>query len=170
MRIPGRRLAIAGVLTSLLLLVPSGTAGAQVYPPDGCQISISRSVVAPGDTVIVTGVDFLPGENVDLFLLSDPVFLATVVADSTGSFSTEVTIPLGTTPGLHQIRANSGTCTLTADVTVTAPGGPGGGGQLAFTGGNSLPLLWIALVLLALGTAFVVGARRRAQVRQRDAS
>ncbi len=170
MRIPGRRLAIAGVFTSLLLLVPSGVAAAQVYPPDGCQISISRNVVAPGETVIVTGEDFVPGESIDLFLLSDPVFLKTVTADSTGSFSTEVTIPLNTPPGLHQIRASSGTCTLTADINVTASGGPGGGGQLAFTGSNSLPWLWIALVLLAIGTALVVGARRRAQVRQREAS
>jgi hypothetical protein len=86
-----------------------------------------------------------------------------------------------------------GTLVLTAPLTVVAPGPPGppgvngprgpagpetagaqgaagggrAGGALAFTGSDSLPLLWLALILLTIGTALVLAARRRAEVRRR---
>jgi hypothetical protein len=39
---------------------------------------------------------------------------------------------------------------------------PGGGGRaLPFTGGDTMPLVWIALAALVAGTLLVVAARRR---------
>jgi uncharacterized integral membrane protein len=39
---------------------------------------------------------------------------------------------------------------------------PGGGGRaLPFTGGDTMPLVWIALAALVTGTLLVVAARRR---------
>ena len=166
----GRKLALAGLVLGVVLFVPAtaASAGEAPYPPDGCQLTASSNVVAPGDVILITGVDFQPGESIDLFLLSDPVYLTTVVADAAGSFSVEVTIPEGTTPGFHEIRATSGTCRVSQGFTVTGPGVSAvGGGRLAFTGSDSLPWAWIALVLVAIGTALVIGARRRAQVRHR---
>jgi LPXTG-motif cell wall-anchored protein len=40
------------------------------------------------------------------------------------------------------------------------------GGALPFTGSDSLPLVWIALALLTVGTALVLAVRRRAQTRR----
>jgi hypothetical protein len=42
----------------------------------------------------------------------------------------------------------------------------GTAGALAFTGSDSLPLVWIALAMLTVGTAFVLAVRRRAQARR----
>jgi len=42
-----------------------------------------------------------------------------------------------------------------------------GGGDLALTGSDVLPLLWLGLAALVLGTVLVFAARRRAAVRTR---
>jgi hypothetical protein len=49
---------------------------------------------------------------------------------------------------------------------VTSP--PAGGGRaLPFTGGDTMPLVWIALAALVAGTLLVVAARRRALAERR---
>lgn len=44
------------------------------------------------------------------------------------------------------------------------------GGELAFTGSDLLPLIWIGLAVLVLGVALVVAARRRSAIRGRRVS
>ena len=67
-------------------------------------------------------------------------------------------------------EADRSTRTISAGVTImSTPAGaraPGATGALAFTGSDSLPLVWIALALLTVGTAFVLAVRRRAQARR----
>ncbi|MCI0636424.1 MAG: hypothetical protein L0206_21280, partial [Actinobacteria bacterium] len=66
-----------------------------------------------------------------------------------------------------EVRDGAEECrVLNVGVTVSRDGG-GGGGQLAFTGSNSLMLLVLALLALTIGTALVVGSRRRAAARER---
>ncbi|MGH9030611.1 MAG: LPXTG cell wall anchor domain-containing protein [Acidimicrobiia bacterium] len=53
----------------------------------------------------------------------------------------------------------------------TAPAaGARGAGELAFTGSDLLPLIWIGLAVLVVGTALVVAARRRKAIRGRRVS
>jgi len=54
----------------------------------------------------------------------------------------------------------------------SAPAGARGaaGGELAFTGSDLLPLIWIGLAVLVLGVALVVAARRRSAIRGRRVS
>jgi hypothetical protein len=55
---------------------------------------------------------------------------------------------------------------LTSPLHRAAARSEGAAGALAFTGSDSLPLVWIALALLTVGTAFVLAVRRRAQARR----
>jgi hypothetical protein len=152
--------ALAGVFT------PS--AGAQVYPPSGCTFEASVSVAAEGSTITVTGSGFDPGQ-VTIFFDSDQVASAT--ADAGGTFSVPITVPSNASPGTHVIRAvpADAKCDPTTTITITGAAGARAGraaGALAFTGSDSLPLVWIALALLTVGTAFVLAVRRRAQARR----
>jgi hypothetical protein len=55
---------------------------------------------------------------------------------------------------------------------VTPGSAPAAGarGELAFTGSDLLPLIWIGLAVLVVGTVLVIAARRRAAIRGRRVS
>ena len=160
----------------------AGVAGAQQsYPPAGsCSLGVSSAVVSQRETITVNTIDcgagYAPGDPVGLTFESTPVSVGTATADSNGQFSAKVTIPSDAARGAHTIRSSGhrpdgSSLELTAKVTVVAPGETAGAGALAFTGSDALPVVWIALVVLVLGSALVIGARRRATVRARqDAS
>jgi LPXTG-motif cell wall-anchored protein len=159
----------------------SGVAGAQQpYPPTGaCRINLSSAVVTGGQSIVVQvpacSDGYGPGELVDITFASKPVSLGTVTTDATGAFSAQVTIPRDASPGTHTIsttgrRADGSTLVLTTSITVAGrDGGARAGssaGALPFTGSsNALSAVWIALAVLVLGAALVIGARRRATVR-----
>ncbi|MGH8984180.1 MAG: LPXTG cell wall anchor domain-containing protein [Acidimicrobiia bacterium] len=52
----------------------------------------------------------------------------------------------------------------------SAPAAGARAGELAFTGSDLLPLIWIGLAVLVLGAALIVAARRRAAIRGRRIS
>jgi hypothetical protein len=54
-----------------------------------------------------------------------------------------------------------------APVTPPPRGAAGGAGALPFTGGDTMPLVWIALVALVAGSLLVVAARRRMRTDRR---
>jgi hypothetical protein len=180
----GRRSMAASFLAALtgcvaLAGVFAAPAGAQVYPPNRCSLALSVSAAIPGQTIIAGSANcspgFAAGATVEITLESDPVHLATVTADADGQFSTPVTIPGDAAPGSHSVVAtgqgSSGSRpTIRAGLMIMsgAAGAREGGaaGALAFTGSDSLPLVWIALALLTVGTAFVLAVRRRAQARR----
>lgn len=60
--------------------------------------------VEAGSQVAVCGEGFAPGEQVQVFLHSEPVFLAVVVAGADGSVSATVTIPADTGAAEHRIE------------------------------------------------------------------
>ena len=177
----GRRSMAASALAALtgcvaLAGVFAAPAGAQVYPPNQCSLALSVSAATPGQTIIIGSANcspgFAAGATLEITLESDPVHLATATADANGQFSTPVTIPEDATVGPHTVvakgqGANGSTLTINAELTIrSATAGAGAPGALAFTGSDSLPLVWIALALLTVGTALVLAVRRRAQARR----
>jgi hypothetical protein len=78
---------------------------------DGPPTSPSPTLVLPGGTTVSEGgvvglvaCCFAPASEVEVWLFSDPVLLATLVADDDGSIDDEVTIPAGTPPGEHTLE------------------------------------------------------------------
>jgi hypothetical protein len=162
-----------------LAAVFAAPAGAQVYPPNQCSLALSVSAAIPGQTIIAGSANcspgFAAGATVTITIESDPVYLGTATADANGQFSTPVTIPEDTPLGRHTVvatgrRADGSTPATGAGLMImsgTADArAEGAAGGLAFTGSDSLPLVWIALALLTVGTAFVLAVRRRAQARR----
>jgi hypothetical protein len=85
-------------------------------PPEAPEpaVTLDRTVVAPGDTFVVSGSGFLPGEQVELTLHSEPTWLATPLSDTAGGFAATVTVPTGTAPGEHHVEARGVTSGRTA--------------------------------------------------------
>jgi LPXTG-motif cell wall-anchored protein len=139
------------------------------YPPGKCQLRLSRSVVAAGESVGIAGDGFAPGAQVRMAAAGRT--LATVAADAGGSFSTDVVIPASLAPGTHEVTASGaaaagGTQVLAASLTVTGAASrsdtAGLGGALPRTGGDGIvPMTIAGSGLLAVGTSAVVAARRR---------
>jgi hypothetical protein len=163
----------------LLAALPAAPVAAQQYPPNQCSLALSVSVAVPGETIISSSANcssgFTAGATVTITLESVPVQLATVTADANGQFSTPITIPGNAELGPHTVvatgqGANGSTLSISAGLTLVsgAEGARGAarGGALPFTGSDSLPLVWIALALLTVGTALVLAVRRRAQTRR----
>ncbi len=152
------------------------------YPPGRCNLALSRGSVARGEKVTVFGAGYAPGSAVDLTLHSDPIGLATVTSGADGSFTADVTIPLSAPLGQHTVEA-AGTApggdpmVLSASLEVTdaaaasrgstapraAVGSTSGGSSsgLAFTGLEIGLMTALGVGLVAVGSAAVLGARRR---------
>lgn len=129
--------------------------------------TLSQSSVRPGDTITVSGLGFTEGENVSLELRSEPVALATAVADGDGGFSVRVTVPDNTTEGAHHIvltgespEASIALALMVDADTVILPGG------LATTGADIAQALTLGVLLTGAGLGlwlfFVRRARRLA--------
>jgi hypothetical protein len=123
---------------------------------------------APGQTVNISGSGFADNSTVTLTLQSNPIFLATVETNSSGSFSTSVTIPVGVPLGNHDIVATGVDAhgvalvqkTLVNVENATTAASPTST-PLASTGLRTQLLLAGALVALLVGGAAVRGGRRR---------
>ena len=128
------------------------------------ELVIGASTVQQGGTVQVTGRGFASGEAVSLTLHSEPIHLTDAVADESGAFRLQVTIPTNAEVGAHTLIAVGADSGLTAEgaLTVTAApvGGGGGGDGLAGTGGT-VPIAAIAVLLLLLAAGGVLVLRRR---------
>jgi hypothetical protein len=165
------------ILTLMLFAVVGMPAGAMAqnpppsptYPPQPPpEIDVGPTNPDPGDMVTVTGRNWCPGSEVDLYLdvIDDAHYLGTATVDKNGQFTQGVTIPPGTSPGPHEILA-SGLAYNCVDSrvmsrTITVGGqGAQGGGELPFTGSNiSLGLLVLAALVIG-GAVSLVAARRR---------
>ena len=133
--------------------------------------SLSQSSVRPGDTIMVSGVGFTAGESVSIELHSEPVALATAVADTDGAFSTRVTVPENTAEGAHHIvlTGESPEASIALAVTVDAdtvilPGG------LATTGAEVAQTLTFGLLLAGAGLGLWLFFVRRARRLSIDAA
>lgn len=121
--------------------------------------ALSDSTVAPGGTVTFTGGGFRPGSVITITFFSDPIVLGTTTADSVGNFSVTVVIPDGVPLGDHHLEASGVDAsgqpfTVSLDVTV------GSTSPLARTGSDVSAVLGIGFVVIVLGAAALLGARR----------
>lgn len=158
-RVMLRTLVAAGALLVLGMQAPALAA----YPPPPCNsLTVSATSVAAGGTVTVSGCGFAAGSTVTIG--SAGQVLGTVVADSTGAFSTTVTLPANLAVGARTLTA-TGTAAdgtplvLSASVSVTAASS--GGSGIAFSGSNTWPTVLIAGGLLLVGAVLVMTVRRR---------
>jgi hypothetical protein len=77
-----------------------------VQPPASPAIgslSLSRTALRPGDSLRLSGLGFRPGSAVSIELHSDPIDLGTATTDSSGSVTTDVTIPPTAPTGSHTV-------------------------------------------------------------------
>lgn len=139
--------------------------------------------VEQGATIDVDGDGFTAGEDVQVWIHSDPVLLATVAASAEGEVATTVTVPTSIPAGAHRIELRGVTSgvsvwqdvTVTAAATAVVPAAPAvvepvaaaaaattatPSGSLAVTGANPAMLAVSAGLLLAVGGSALLGARR----------
>lgn len=108
----------------------------------------------------MNGQGFPPGGPLVAELFSDPVQLGTTVADASGRFQMVVTVPFGTSPGLHTLRVRGVDGTPFADTSllITAPAAAlqvAQSGTLSRTGGDFTRRAGLAFVLMAAGFVLV---------------
>jgi hypothetical protein len=170
-RAPGSAVVagLVGVLIAacLFLVTPTAQAASVApYPPPTCSLlSVSTTFANPGDSITVSGADFVPGSTVKIIIVTPRTTLATVTVGSTGAFSVAVTVP-NLTPGAYQITATSTrlACpvnTLTISVGTSPTSGSSAGHTPASTGVDVLLLAGIGGVLFAGGLVANRAGRRR---------
>lgn len=147
-----------GDLDPVTFVVAADATGLEPTPdqPDDTVACIASAVTA-GQSVDVCGEGFTAGEQVQVFLHSEPQFLAVVPADAQGDVAAPVVIPIDAT-GEHRIElrgVTSGRSIFSETFTVnpaTAAGVPAG--TLPATGAD-LTLLLFAVAAIAAGLALV---------------
>jgi hypothetical protein len=145
-------------------VVPEPAAPATVPAGSGSMSTPSGAVASTlttGQTLTLTGDGYAPNSTVDLFIYSTPQKIGTALANGSGSFSVQVTVPASLAPGAHHLVAagvdSSGNVRyLRTDVTVTTSAD-----QLAWTGFETLPYVLAGIAALAIGGGLVFVARRR---------
>ena len=191
-------LALAGTIA----LAASAPAMAVDYPAPAQQGTVSSATVTVGGTVVFSGTGFTAGETINVTITFTPapqgaaapgtsngVAMAvpgtlplapttttvTAVADSSGAFSTNITLNAAGTYQLTAVGATSGHTVTATVVAVGASsaglaksGGAGlanTGSGLANTGVDSSLILWglVGAGALVAGTTSVVVVRRRAK-------
>jgi len=151
-------------------------------------IELSSTTLSPGQSVVVTGHNWVPGEQVTITVHSTPIQFPPVMVNPDGSLpSMTVAVPADFDPGTHTLTAvgsQSGTVTVSFQVlavgqvptgvvpTGVVPGGSSpagsmsGQGQSASTGGQAAPgvgLGWlVGVAFVAAGLAVAVVRRRKA--------
>lgn len=138
---------------------PGGGSGGSPAAPTA-QVSVNS--IAAGGKVTVTASGFAAGEQVEIWLHSDPVLLAVVTAGPTGAVTATVTIPSTVPAGQHTLvlRGRTSGATATVALTVTAVAADGET-RLASTGSDVAIPLGAALLLGATGGALLLTRRRR---------
>lgn len=166
MRVSPSIRSVLAVLATTLVLFAAAPAQAQDYP-GGPTLTVDRPSVVCGDTVVITGKDFLPDTEVTLTVGGQVI--GTVMTDGEGNFSFPWTVPCSLS-GSVTITASDGVNTLSVSITVGAPGPspttapgptPSGTGTLPRTGSDSDLLVRGGLLLVAVGGLLVLATRKR---------
>ncbi|MGE3619122.1 MAG: LPXTG cell wall anchor domain-containing protein [Acidimicrobiia bacterium] len=141
--------------------------------PEPTPVTLSAISVRAGGQITVSGSGFIPGEQVQVILHSDPIVLGVVVADDQGAVSTTQLIPSNAPVGSHQIElrgVTSGVSVLSADFQVTAAAagpstrtsatGTTASGALPRTGSSTGAQVALGLALLGGGFVLVTTSER----------
>jgi hypothetical protein len=161
--------AAAVLGAGMVLLAPAAQAAGPVYPPAAPAISLSATVIDPGQSVTVTGTGFEalsavtaswtgPGARGMVAVL--PFGTRALAADAAGSVTTSITFSVA---GNHVITLTGvdptgAPISLTASVMVA--GAPASTGELSHTGFPLVDYLLAAFALLLVGAVIVLMVRR----------
>ena len=121
---------------------------------------VAAKVTAPaqaaaGSTITVTGESFIPGETVQVWLLSTPVQIGTATVGTDGTFTVNAAIPANVTAGSHSVEVRgSVTSAVASPITITS--------VLAQTGANPTGTAWAAIATLMTGLGLLLLGRRTA--------
>jgi hypothetical protein len=148
--------AIACVVMSTVV------AGAQTspYPAHAPTCSVSQGTVAPGESVTVSGKNWLANSTVNISLKGDGM-LGSATTNGQGSFSTVVTIPSSAPTGASEIicsgrRQNGDPLVLGTTITIGSAGL-----VTAFTGAQIEVWMFLAIALFGVGLGLLLITRRR---------
>jgi hypothetical protein len=146
------------------------TVTVEVVRGDGAVLSTGSSTVLRLDRLSVgtaTGVGFLPGTLVTVWMFSEPVRLATVTVDGDGGFTLEFLVNTTILPGEHTLQVqgvgqdglikavNLGVVVEQSETVLLETAGDQ-------QSGNGRPfLLWMLAVLLLAAAGAVVAVRRQ---------
>lgn len=131
-------------------------------------IELRNASTVQGGTNNVKAIGFQPGESVEVWINSDPVKVATVIADTDGAINTDFVVPASVSVGSHTVVVTGLTSgfSVSAALTVTVKAAAGSGGyttgpNLAATGVDVPTIAGFgALMLIAGAGALVIGRRR----------
>jgi len=172
--------------------VEQSTAGTGVQTPvtstPAASIELSSMTLSLGQSVVVTGHGWVPGEQVTITVHSTPIQFPPVMVNPDGSLpSMTVAVPADFEPGTHTLTAvgtRSGTVTLSFQVVAASqvptgsalsgaapgqalsPGSASGQMPSASTGGRAVPGVGLGWLV---GAAFVAAGLAVAVVRRRKA-
>jgi LPXTG-motif cell wall-anchored protein len=134
----------------------------------GQKMALSKSTVAPGESVRVSSSGWKPRSSVRIELHSSPVLLGTFRADGAGTISASVTIPTNT-PGGHHTLVAYGVDPAGKSASVSARIDVTGGGKavnastvpLPRTGAEIALTVLSGIALTGLGGLVAAAGRRR---------
>jgi len=146
----------AGASSPIVTVTLTVTFLAPPTPPTGnTTFTVLPSNVVAGGTSEASGLGFMPGETVQLFLYGTsgaPIALGSALVNSSGSFTSTITVPLGTAVGNYTVVAFGADRIGTAPIVVTQTLAPTTQtGTLPVTGSELMPVVRLAGLLLLLG-------------------
>ena len=170
-----RVLAATGVMLSVAvgLFVFPDTATAQ-YNPIECSFSYTPPSVAAGDSITITGQGFPSGALVTFMLNGSILAQANASTDGTGFVTVDATIPANLPAGTYDISTSDcpnnsvavQAINVSAGSSANSSGNAGSSsGSLTSTGRDPVPMIKIALMLLAGGGLVLLASRRRQHAR-----
>src|SRR6266540_399847 len=163
-----RKAVCVAVVCAAAMMIGSSRAPAlaQPYPPTASPLTISSSVVPPGETLTVSG----QGANAGASVASTPRVVATTKANGSGTFRASFQVPTDEPQGQHTVTAGANGRVLgsvTIRVVAARQGGghlgtlAGDGNGLPFTGANALPEVAAGAGLILAGIVLLLAIRRR---------
>jgi hypothetical protein len=160
-------LTTLGVGSAVAAPTPTSVPGTcATYPVSICQAQILSSTTTPfqGQTIEVSGLGYLPNENVALTI--GGISVGTAHTDGDGNFDPPVVVPatlLGDQPltGTGASGEPYDVDSLVLNIRAAGTGPTTSGGGLASTGVDILTGIAVALALIGAGVLFARGGRRR---------
>lgn len=153
-------------VTLTVVAAATSTSTTSTTSPSGASAAIGVRSVPQGGTFDFQGGGFNPGETVDVTIFSDPVKVASVTANASGSVSGRATVPTSVDPGTHRLELKGASSGKVASVTFTVSAAgtaavAAAGAGLPDTGSSSTgPTSVAAMSALVVGAILVITAAR----------
>ncbi|MGV8885925.1 MAG: fibronectin type III domain-containing protein [Microbacteriaceae bacterium] len=135
---------------------------------------LAGDTLKPGDIVVMSGVEGLPGEKVGFEMHSKTMVLGTATVAADGTYRIQARIPKNAPAGSHKLYGWIGIpksiINASVGITIAAPVVPAATGDLAVTGVDETFVdvsVWSALALMVTGALMVSGALMVVRARRR---